>query len=342
MKVVSLFSGAGGLDYGFQKAGWNIVYANDIEEDFCRTYENNVGDEIENKNVKDVKKENLPDSKAIIGGFPCLGFTIATGKKRDVEKEKNYLYKEFKKTVKAKKPDIFLMENVPGINKGEDFKKVFKKMLGEFRDEGYAVKHEKLNSANFGVPQKRKRIFILGAKSGTDLEGKVESFFENHISRTHAPERMKDLNGKVRKGWVTIREAIGDLPEPETGDIPNHYGTQHKVKLNGYQGNRPLEWDKPSPTITGRGSLSGGPVIHPHPDLERRLTVRECARLQSFPDDFEFEGSMTSNYAQIGNAVPPLLSFRIGQSLLRFAGGKPSDFDSSEWELPWTSKIPNL
>ena len=142
--------------------------------------------------------------------------------------------------------------------------------------------------------------------------------------------------------WITLKEAIGDLPEEYNENIPNHVGTKHRVKINGYLGNRILEWDKPSPTITGRGSRTGGPVIHPHPNLKRRLSVRECARTQTFPDDFIFYGSVSSQYAQVGNAVPPLLAFRLGQQMMRALNEEPRRFNRREWKLPWVQKIPEV
>jgi PAS domain S-box-containing protein len=118
-------------------------------------------------------------------------------------------------------------------------------------------------------------------------------------------------------------------------NIPNHTGSKHKVKINGYIGNRQLDWNKPSPTITGRGSRSGGAVIHPHPNNKRRLSVRECARLQSFPDDFTFSGSNSAAFAHIGNAVPPILSFHLAKEFIRIVDNKDIDLNENDWNLPW-------
>lgn len=319
MKVISLFSGAGGLDIGFFKAGCKIIWANDIDGDSCETYSSYLGNHIKCEDICDINPKDVPDGDIVIGGFPCLGFTVANIN-RKVSDKGNMLYHEFLKFLKEKETKYFLVENVPGIRKGLNFKDNFSRMIKEFRNAGkigYYVKTETLNSANFGVPQKRRRVIILGTRK--DIPDRIV-----HPNPTHAKEN-----------WIKIKDAISDLPLEPTGEIPNHVGTKHKVRINGYVGNRPLFWDKPSPTIMGRGSRTGGPVIHPHPERTRRLTVRECARLQSFPDDVIFSGSISSQYAQVGNAVPCLMAFRIAQKIMRDSGERPKKFKASEWKLPW-------
>lgn len=347
MKVISLFSGAGGLDLGFRKAGAKVVYANDIQEDFCETYQKSLGEEIECKNVENVGADEIPRGEVVIGGFPCLGFTIARGQNRNEdpkEEDKNFLYKEYLRIVDHKEPKIFLMENVPGIKGGDKFEDMFEQILSEARDSGpgYNMTHEKLNAVHWGVPQNRERIIILGVRENINPNYKLKGFLRKNPVRTHMESQRLTDEVEEPKSPVTIREAIGDLPIEETDEIPNHVGSKHKVKLNGYQGNRRLEWDEPSPTITGRGSLTGGPVIHPHPSLERRLTVRECARLQSFPDNFVFYGSMSKCYAQIGNAVPPLFAFRLAQTVMKMMDYRPKPYKPEDWELPWAEDIPQL
>ena len=141
------------------------------------------------------------------------------------------------------------------------------------------------------------------------------------------------------KTAINLKDAISDLPLNYDTNILNHKGNLHKVKINGYVGNRQLDWNKPSPTITGRGSRSGGAVIHPHPNGHRRLTIRECARIQSFPDDFYFVGSNSACYAQIGNAVPPIMAFFIANEFRELFGLKKLNFNSVDWNLPYSQKI---
>jgi len=328
MDVVSLFSGAGGLDLGFIKAGANIIWANDIDEHAVKTYEENIGDEIVLSDIKEINAEEIPNCDLIIGGFPCLGFTVAKGSVRDINDENNFLYKEYLRILKSKMPKAFLIENVPGIKRGLSFKEFFKIMIEEFENAGYNISYNTLRASHFGVPQNRDRVIIIGIRKDMDM---------NFVwpKETHAEINTLTNEKKV----ITIRDAISDLPEMWDESIPNHVGTKHKVKINNYLGNRRLDWDSPSPTILGRGSRSGGPVIHPHPNLKRRLTVRECARLQSFPDDFIFYGSNSSCYAQIGNAVAPFFSFKIAQQVIKMFNETPSEYDPKEWNFPWNNLI---
>lgn len=290
--VISLFSGCGGLDLGFIRAGFDIIFANDIDKEACESYRKNIGSHIICKDIYTLSADEIPNADILIGGFPCLGFTIANGKNRDLNSHYNALYLEYARVLKAKQPKYFLVENVAGIQSGKGFKENFyQNILPTFQGCGYKLQYTILNASDFGVPQNRKRVIIIGQRN--DINKSVDF--------------PKPLPNKPK----TLFDAIGDLPLDYDENIPNHTGSRHKIKITGYIGNRILSWDKPAPTITGRGSRGGGAVIHPHPNLHRRLSVRECARIQSFPDDFIFCGSNGAAYAQIGNAVPPLMSYFI-------------------------------
>lgn len=226
----------------------------------------------------------------------------------------NTLYLEYARILKAKQPK-FLVENVAGIQSGEAFKQNFnEKILPTFEICGYKLKYTILNSSDFGVPQNRKRVIIIGSKK--DIKKSVE-FPQKTLLKPN-----------------TLKDAIFDLPDDFDEKVPNHSGSKHKIQITGYVGNRILSWDKPAPTITG-GSRCGGAVIHPHPNLKRRLSVRECARIQSFPDDFIFYGSNGATYAQIGNAVPPLMSFFIANEFLKAFDLTPKKLNKNEWKLPY-------
>ncbi len=297
-KVISLFSGCGGLDLGFIRAGFEIVFANDIDKAACESYAKNIGSHIVCKDIYELDPAEIAKADILIGGFPCLGFTVANGRNRNVKSPYNRLYLEYARILNAKKPKYFLVENVAGIQSGKEFKEHFyNKILPTFEKCGYTLKHTILNASDYNVPQNRKRVIIIGKRK--DIKNEV------------------DFPQKQTKTKKTLRDAIGDLPLEYSQNIPNHTGSQHKININGYVGNRVLSWDKPAPTITGRGSRGGGAVIHPHPNLHRRLSVRECARIQSFPDDFIFYGSNGAAYAQIGNAVPPLMSYYIAKEFLK-------------------------
>ena len=300
MKVVSLFSGAGGLDLGFIMAGHTIVWANDLFEDAVSTYEKNIGRHIVQKDIKDVSVSDIPEADIIIGGFPCQGFSVANTKRNEKD-ERNSLYKELIRVIEAKKPKFFLAENVKGLTNLSGGK-VFKMILSDFSGLGYSVSYKILNAADYGVPQTRVRVIIVGGR--------------NEISFEYAfPEPVCDKDGKngLRR-WVSVQDALVGVPDPDKpNNLCNHTYSKYKLNFNGYIGHRPLDPDKPAPTVTARGDSRGGVVILPHPNGQRRMTCRELARIQSFPLDFEFCGSNSSIYRQIGNAVPPLLGKAVAE-----------------------------
>jgi DNA (cytosine-5)-methyltransferase 1 len=337
LNVLGLFSGCGGLDLGFKKAGANIIWANDIDKDAAETYKKNIGSHIKAEDIHTIDLSEIPNEiDVVIGGFPCLGFTLAKGKSRTVNDIHNFLYKQYIRVLEKTLPKYFLIENVPGMKSGKEFNEFFNNMIEDFKKvgvnseitnyKGYRLKHETLLSADYGVPQGRRRVIIIATRNDLNIE---PSFPKS----THSKDGKNGL-----KPYVTLKNAISDLPdEYEENHIifKNHTGNQHKVKINEYVGNRKLDWDKPSPTITGRGSRSGGAVIHPHPNCHRRLSVRECARIQSFPDDFYFTGSNSANFAHIGNAVPPIMGFHLAKEFIKVIDNKDIQFNPKDWDLPW-------
>lgn len=289
-RIASLFAGCGGLDYGFHKnESFKHVFVNDFDEEACKTYARNFGFNPTCGDIKAIK--TIPDCDILIGGFPCQGFSMANPYRTETDK-RNELYLEILRLLKLNKPKYFLLENVKGLlNMGgyetkEDLKnktgKVMKVILNDLKECGYNVQFKLFDIKDYDVPQKRQRVIIIGVRN--DI---------NFVPKWPEPSKKN----------LTLRDAIGDLPIEYNPEI-QHIGTKHKCAVTGYLGNRELKWDEASPTITGRGGGSGGPVIHNHPSLKRRLTVRECARIQTFPDTFVFDGSISSMYRQLGNAVP--------------------------------------
>ena len=327
MKIVSLFCGCGGLDLGLKKAGHKIVWANDFDEDSIETYTKNIAEKDEKvicKSIIDVSSKSIPDCDIVIGGFPCQGFSVANPYRNEKDK-RNFLYEELLRIVRDKQPKYFLGENVQGItNLGgydtpEDRKnklgKVFKMILNDFNRVGYNIEWKILNAADYGVPQLRKRMVMVGIRKDINLKFEFPSITHSNIGES-INAQLKFNFGKIKlKTYKTVKETIGDLPLEYSDKIPNHYGTKHRVKINGYLWNRHTDPCKPSPTIVGRGGGTGGPVIIPHPSQKRRMTVREVARIQTFPDDFIFYGSNSSQYRQIGNAVPVDLGYVLGKQL---------------------------
>jgi len=309
MKIISLFSGAGGFDLGMIQAGHEIVWANDLFSDACETYRANIGDHIVCEDIKNIDFSTTPECDLIIGGFPCQGFSLANmNRKRD--DSRNILYLEYLRALKEKRPKYFIAENVRGIlslDKGE----VFKKIVSDFEDSGYHVQKLLVNASHYGVPQNRYRVFVFGVRS--DLE-----YIPNF--------ELAPTYGKNLKPLKTIGEALEGIPEPEEPhDLLNHVYSKFKLKNNGYINHRKVDANKPAPTVTARGDTKGGAMINHHPKNHRRLSVRETACIQTFPLDFEFKGSMTSCYMQIGNAVPPTLASILGRFLLDIEMAKAKD-----------------
>jgi DNA (cytosine-5)-methyltransferase 1 len=290
IKIVSLFAGCGGLDFGFHNnPKYKHILVNDFDKDACNTYEHNFGIKPICDDIK--KLLEIPDFDLLLGGFPCQGFSMANPY-RIATDERNQLYLEILRILNQKKPSYFILENVKGIlsmggydseiDKKHKTGRIVKNIIEDLKLCGYKVEFKLFELKKFNVPQKRERVIFVGVRN--DINFKINWPLEN-------------------SNKLTLKDAIGDLPIDYNNDI-QHIGTKHKCNVNGYLGNRELKWDEPSPTITGRGGGSGGPVIHNHPSLKRRLTVRECARIQTFPDDFIFKGSISAMYKQIGNAVP--------------------------------------
>lgn len=307
MKVVSLFSGAGGLDLGFKMAGHEIVWANDLYEDAVETYRHNIGEHIVCEDISKVSTEDIPDCDIIIGGFPCQGFSVANTKRHEGD-ERNALYKQLIRVIDAKRPKFFLAENVKGLTnlaKG----KVFQMILNDFSALGYVVKYKVLNAADYGVPQTRQRVIIIGVRNDVDFD-------YNYPAPTHSKDGANGL-----PQWVSVSDAMSVIPDPDQpNDMPNHEYSKYKLQFNGYIGHRALDPDKPAPTVTARGDNRGGVVILPHPNAERRMSCRELAAVQSFPLDYEFSGNRSSVYRQIGNAVPPLLGYAVANVFNQYKG----------------------
>lgn len=300
MNIVSLFSGAGGLDLGFIQAGHSIIWANDVYEDAVCSYRKNISNHIVERDIHQISSDEIPDCDMIIGGFPCQGFSVANIK-RHTGDERNNLYKELLRVITDKKPKYFLAENVKGLlslGKG----KIFSMILQDFFNAGYNVKYKVLNSADYGVPQKRERVIIVGIRKDLPFlfEFPPKTHSQNGDSNTHK--------------WISVSEALSNFPDPDTpNNVPNHTYSKYKLNFNGYIGHRPLDPEKPAPTVTARGDNKGGVVILPHPNSQRRMTCRELATIQSFPEDYIFCGNNSSIYRQIGNAVPVRLAFHIAK-----------------------------
>jgi DNA (cytosine-5)-methyltransferase 1 len=308
MKIVSLFSGAGGLDKGLILSGCEVIWANDNDKDAVATYRRNVGDHIVEGDIRAIESSAIPCCDAIVGGFPCQGFSQAN-LLRFEDDERNRLYLEFLRIVKDKQPKYFLAENVRGLLSMAGGRAI-EKIEGDFRSVGYRVAKQLFNVADFGVPQKRHRVIIAGTREDLPLNSDYRFPLP-----THADPQKAAKNGL--KEWLTIREALVNIPEPwEDHHFDNHVFSQYKVTNRNFTGHRTTDPDKPCPTILARGDGKGGVCAIQHPKNHRRMSVREQATIQTFPFDFVFEGHMNSCYRQVGNAVPVLFAKALGAMLL--------------------------
>lgn len=302
MDIVSLFSGAGGLDLGLKQAGNNIVWANDIDPDAVATYRKNIGDHITLADIRDIDINTIPNADVVVGGFPCQGFSMAN-LKRNIADERNFLYIFFYQTIRHKQPKFFIAENVKGIlSLGGG--SVVKQIIEDFNEAGYIVEVHKVNMADYGVPQHRERVIFLGQRK--DLG---EQMLYRFPSTTHSKD------GKSLPLWKSIKTALDETMINDND--PNNYGSNYKFTPRNFTAHRTTDPNKPSPTILARGNGKGGVCAIPHYNGERRLTIRESAVVQTFPNDFVFIGKMGSCYRQIGNAVPVAFGKILGEELIK-------------------------
>jgi len=320
---IELFAGTGGTALGFENAGIEHVLLLDHDRDSVKTLKRNrpkwnaVEGDVRNFNFKGLKAD------IVQGGFPCQAFSHA-GKKMGFEDARGTLFSDLARCVKEVKPKIFMGENVKGLL-NHDNGKTLKVIVAVLKDLGYKVAYKILRSQYLDVPQKRERLVILGVRNDLDLP---------------------ILFPKEKDYIVTIREALQDVPKSSGQQYPKRkkeildlippggYWRDLPIKLQKeymqssfYMGGgktgmaRRLSWDEPSLTLTCAPAQKQ--TERCHPDETRPLTVREYARIQSFPDNWEFEGSVSSQYKQIGNAVPVNLGYHVGLCLIAMLRNKP-------------------
>jgi len=312
--VISLFAGCGGLDLGFvggfeslgkkyAKRNFHIDWANDVDPSACLTFKKYFDHEIvcgSIVHILDGSHNSLFDNPIpkstdiVLGGFPCQEFSHA-GKRRGFNSEKGLLYRSMAEVIKRTKPLVFIAENVKGLLT-IDGGGAIDIIKDDFASLGYHVNHKLLLAADYGVPQMRERVVIVGTRQD------VLPRFENtdYPKATHA------------NNHVSIGEALADLEYVEEGGFSNHYWS--KAKKNKGQGNNVVKKDKPGPTM--RTEHHGN--IEFHWNGKRRLSAREAARIQSFPDDMDFFPSTSQAYKQVGNAVPPVLGWYVAKSVESF------------------------
>lgn len=320
-KIVDLFCGAGGFSVGFETEDFESVGGFDVDESAVQTYDANHTGKGITADLTEYTGERICDElgvtkeeiTGVVGGPPCQGFSNAN-RNRDENDERNQLVFHFARLVSELQPEFFVMENVPGILTIADGS-VPEQIIDEFASYGYSVAFKKLNTAKYGVPQKRERVIFIGVKQESGIN-----------PLTLFPEKTHS-----QSDYRTVSQALDGLPRLEAGEeeetIPNHRAPNHqsqtveriskagygeKVPYDSWSQKTRLHPDEPSPTILA-GKRSN--YHRAHPEDNRGLTVRERARIQSFPDDFEFKGSVTDQRRQSGNAVPPKLAEAIAKQI---------------------------
>lgn len=309
IRLATLFSGAGGLDLGFKQAGFSIAWSNEFDKTIWETHEYNFPNTfLDRRSITNIPSIEVPEIDGIIGGPPCQSWSEA-GAKRGINDARGKLFHEYIRILVDKKPKFFLAENVSGILH-KRHEKAFKNILAMFSDAGYAVNYELLNAKDYGVAQDRKRVIIVG--------------FQKELNKTFQFPKASDqqfaLQDIIKDLEKTVVPAIGTNKANPEVLIPNHEYMTGGFSSMFMSRNRVRSWDEPSFTIQAGGRHA---PIHPrapkmenigkdtfifkpgYEDQYRRLSVRECARIQSFPDDFIFKyHSVADGYKMVGNAVP--------------------------------------
>lgn len=332
MRVVSFFSGCGGLDLGFRQAGFQVVWANEFEPAVFETYQkNHPGTTLCKKDIQKIKLKDVPSCDGFIGGPPCQSWSVA-GKQKGLDDERGKLFLTYIKMIKHHKPKFFVIENVKGIL-DDKFKDVFSSFISRLADAGYDVHYKLLDAVHFGTPQNRERVFIVG-----------------FLNKLHIDYRFPEA---ITKTPITLQQAIGDITEKpryfKDGDsVPESEGRLNHDVIDCYfgdyyhRGNRRRDWNRPSFTI--HATASNAPLHPSSPKMRyigyenwefeeprnkyRRLSVRECARIQTFPDYFQFFYSdIKSAYKMIGNAVPPRMAFHLANSIKNALGEQATIMD---------------
>ena len=314
LRVASLFCGCGGTDIGilgdfdylgkhYSSNNTEIVYANDIEQSACDLFEANFGIRPDNRDIRQVKSEEIPEFDILTGGFPCQSFSIVAQnpKRLGIKDEKGMLFFEMCRILRDRQPKCFIAENVKGImtaNKHEAFPLILK----EFEDSGYDVKYTVINAATFGVPQKRERVIIVGFRKdlhidfqfpGVVIDNEADYVALGNCVDRDVPEKYY-FSEKAVAGMMRNREAMNKGRAQDVTKPCNTVGA-HLAKVS-------LNSTDPVLLVDGR---------------YRRFTPREVARIQSFPENYKLILSDAAQYRALGNAIPPVMFWYVANQVAK-------------------------
>ncbi len=322
-RVVSLFSGAGGLDKGFEKAGFDIIWANEYDSSIWETFEYNfLNTYLDKRNIRNVPSIDIPECIGIIGGPPCQSWSEA-GALRGIEDERGQLFYEFIRILRDKKPLFFLAENVEGML-AQRHSEALANIKKLFRESGYNLSFRLINANNYNVPQDRKRVIFVGYRNDLGIT------FEFPEIQEYKPV-LKDAIWDLRDSAIPAKEK--NYSNGNNCKVPNH-----EYMIGGFSTifmsrNRVRAWNEASFTIQAGGRHA---PIHPQAPkmtfieqnkrefvkgqehLYRRLSLRECARIQTFPDNFIFKYSKVADgYKMVGNAVPVNMAYALANKIMQ-------------------------
>ena len=326
-KLVSLFSGCGGLDLGFEQAGFHRIWANDFDKDAQAVFRLNLG-EIDGRDIRDVPADEIPECDIVLAGFPCQPVSNA-GNRKGVHDSRGMLYKECLRIIEAKRPKVFLFENVKGLlsSKYVDGRFLVDVIAGDLGEMGYQVTYELLNASDYGVPQNRQRLIMVGVLKNL---GVTFTFPEKEARENLTLRNVLTIPAEVpnQVDWPLSPQALNMIAHiPQGGswkDIPYEKLAPRfqKIRDNMQRYHSPnfyrrFSLDEINGTITASAQPENCGIIHPIHN--RRYTIREIARIQTFPDTFIFIDdslkNITAMYKVIGNAVPPKLANSIAMAI---------------------------
>lgn len=312
IKVASLFCGCGGTDVGllgdfkyldkyYEKNNFEIVFANDIDDNACKIFEENFGITPDNRDIRGIRSEEIPDFDVLTGGFPCQSFSIIAQnpKRLGIKDDRGKLFFEMCRVLKEKRPKCFIAENVKGILTANK-KSAFPLILNEFENCGYDVKYQVMNSAEYGVPQKRERVIIVGFREDLNIDF---DFPKSIIEEPREYEPLKKvLEENVAEKYYFSAKAVEGMMKKK-----------HTMNKG-----RAQDINKPCNTVgahLAKVSLNSTDPVLLEGERYRRFTPREVARIQSFPEEFRLIGSEAAQYKALGNAIPPVMFWYVANKV---------------------------
>lgn len=322
MKIVSLFSGAGGMDIGFKKAGFDIIWANEYDKTIWETYEKNHETFLDKRDIRDIKSDEIPECDGVIGGPPCQSWSEA-GALKGIKDKRGQLFYEYIRVLRDKKPLFFVAENVSGMM-AKRHNPAVEEIVNRFEESGYDVFIKLLNASDYGVAQDRKRVFYVGFRKDLGVSFEFPKKHQDKITLKEILWNIKDKAVEAKEKNLRNEEVLITNHEYMHGGFSSIYMSRNRVR----------GWDEQSYTIQAGGRHA---PIHPQAPkmpmvekdkrifvegkehLYRRLSVRECARIQDFPDDFTFYYKRVADgYKMVGNAVPVGLARVVAEKIKEY------------------------